>query len=375
MMRRLPVLVLLFCMVVGVASLGLDLRFLGSFEPPRENWMFEGITVGGISGLTMVPDGRFYAICDDKGENVDPPGVLYDMNIDIDQTGINSVDVSGIVQLETPDGNTYEVGSIDGEDVIWTNYGFIVCSERDQNDDPWIRQFSHDGAFVGEISVPEKFMPVFDGGQQIRGVRTNLSFEASAITPDYGTLYVMNEEALAQDGDLATPEAGTPVRLIKYDMKGGVPVEEAEYVYITEPMFAAPPQGKSGDNGVPGMIYVGHITSEFDLVVMERSYVDGAGNQIVLFGVKLGEASNVMGVEALADPNNTQTVSVLEKTCLLVISDNQDLTQVGFDPDNMEAISLGPQLSNGHYTMIIASDNNFNPKYQRNVFAAFEMVP
>lgn len=374
-MRRLAVMVLLLCVVFGVATFGLNLEYLGSFEPPRENWTFEGVTVGGISGLTLTPEGSFYAISDDKGDNIDPPGVLYKMNIDVDQAGIHSVDVVSMLQLKTPEGETYAVGSIDGEDVIWTTTGFIVCSERDQEDNPWIRQFSHDGNFIKEIPIPEKFMPAFDDDEQKRGVRTNLSFEASAMTPDYKTLYVMNEEALVQDGDVATAALGTPVRLIKYDMTSKDPVEKAEYIYMTEPMFAAPMEGRSGDNGVPGMIYVGHITSQFDLVVMERSYVDGAGNQIALFGVKFNEASNVMAIERLVNPENPQTLVVLEKTPILVISDNEDLTQVDFDPDNMEAISLGPQLANGHYTVILASDNNFNPKYQRNVFAVFEMIP
>jgi hypothetical protein len=375
MMRRLLVSVLLLCVVFGVVAFGFNLKYLGSFDPPRENWAFEGVSVGGISGLTLTPEGSFYAISDDKGDNIDPPGVLYKMNIDIDMAGIHSVEVVSMLQLNTPEGKTYAGGSIDGEDVIWTTTGFIVCSERDQANNPWIRKFSHDGAFLKEFPVPEKFMPAFDNGNQNRGVRTNFSFEASAMTPDYATLYVMNEEALAQDGDLATPVFGTPVRLIEYDMTGTDPVEKAEYVYVTEPMFATPPEGKSGDNGVPGMIYVGHITSKFDLIVMERSYVSGAGNQIALFGVKFNEATNVIGIEGLVDPENAHTILVLEKTPILVISDDKGLTQVDFDPDNMEAISLGPQLANGHYTVILGSDNNFNPKYQRNVFVAFEMVP
>jgi hypothetical protein len=253
--------------------------------------------------------------------------------------------------------------------------GFIVSSERDLENKPWVRMFSPDGKFLSEIPVPEKFIPLFDGEEQVRGVRRNLSFEASAITPDYATLYVMNEQALVQDGEVSTPESGTPVRLIEYDLSGAVPVVIGEYVYVTEPMFTTPPEGKSGDNGVPGMVYVGHITSEFDLIVMERSYVSGAGNQIGIFGVKFDDRENVMAIDALADPDNPHTISVLEKTPLLIISDNPDLTQVDFDPDNMEAIAIGPQLPNGNYTLIIASDNNFNPKYQRNVFAAFEIVP
>jgi len=58
-----------------------------------------------------------------------------------------------------------------------------------------------------------------------------------------------------------------------------------------------------------------------------------------------------------------------------LVRNDLDLAQIDFDPDNMEAISLGSQLPNGHYTLIIASDNNFNPKYQQQVFAAFEVVP
>lgn len=375
MIRRLSVLVLSICLLSSVATFALNLNYLGSFDPPRDGWTFDGITVGGISGLTLANDGSFYAICDDKGANVDPPGVLYKLNINLNEDGIHAVDVTGVVHLQTPDGDSYASGSIDAEDVLWTPTGFIACSERDQDNNPWIRQFSHEGAFVSAITVPDKFIPASEGDTQVRGTRTNLSFEASTLAPDYATLYVMNEEALVQDGDVATSMAGTPVRLIEYDMSGATPVEKAEYVYITEPMFAAPPEGKSGDNGVPGMVYVGHITSQFDLIVMERSYVPGAGNQIGLFGVKFDDASNVMGIDALADPANPQTVSVLEKTPLLIISDNKDLTQIDFDPDNMEAISLGPQLPNGNYTLIIASDNNFNPKYQRNVFAAFEIVP
>ena len=375
MVRRLLVLVLSISLLAGVAAFSMQLHYLGSFDPPRDGWTFNGIAVGGISGLTLAPDGSFYAVCDDKGKNVDPPGLLYKLNIDLDASGIHDVKVTGIVHLQTPDGQPYASGSIDAEDVLWDPTGFFVCSERDQDNNPWIRQFSHNGKFQSAIPVPEKFIPAFDGDKQVRGTRTNLSFEASTFTPDYATLYVMNEEALVQDGNVATPTAGTPVRLIEYDMSSTTPVEKAEYVYITEPMFAAPPAGKSGDNGVPGMVYVGHITSQFDLIVMERSYVSGAGNQIGLFGVKFDDSSNVMGIDSLANPGNPQTVTILEKTPLLIISDNKDLTQVNFDPDNMEAIGLGPQLPNGHYTLIIASDNNFNPKYQRNVFAAFEIVP
>jgi len=375
MIRRLSVLLVSICLLFGSVAVAMDLNYLGSFEPPNEGWAFEGINVGEISGLSLSETGGLFAIGDDRGENVDPPGVLYELEIDLDEAGIHGVDVVSVVHLKALDGQPYGANTLDAEDVLWMPNGFIVSSERDLENKPWVRMFSPDGKFLSEIPVPDKFIPLFDGEEQVRGVRRNLSFEASAITPDYATLYVMNEQALVQDGEVSTPESGTPVRLIEYDLSGAVPVVIGEYVYVTEPMFTTPPEGKSGDNGVPGMVYVGHITSEFDLIVMERSYVSGAGNQIGLFGVKFDDRENVMAIDALADPANPCTVSILKKFPLLIISDNPELTDVLFDPDNMEAIAIGPQLSNGNYTLIIASDNNFNPKYQRNVFAAFEIVP
>jgi hypothetical protein len=347
------VIILAFVVMFSFAAFAMDLNYLGSFEPPNEGWAFDGVNVGEISGLSFSDVGTFFAIGDDRGENTDPPGVLYELEINLNETGIHGVDVVSVIHLETPDGQPYEINAIDGEDVLWTPNGFIVCSERDMDNNPWVRIFSLNGKFLSEIPIPEKFIPLFDGEKQVRGVRKNLSFEASAITPDYATLFVMNEQALVQDGGVSTPESGTAVRLLKYDLSGDSAVLIGEFIYITEPMFGTPPEGKSGDNGVPGMVYVGHLTTEFDLIVMERSYVPGQGNQIGLFGVNLTTGAKVQ---------------------LLIISDNPELTDVSFDPDNMEAIAIGPRLPNGNYTLIIASDNNFNPKYQRNVFAAFEIV-
>ena len=374
-MRKALVLSFVFVIALTFVVSAMNLNYLGSWDAPQDGWTFAGVNVGGISGLTLASDGSFFAVCDDKGKNIDPPGVLYKLDIDFDENGIHGVDVVRVIHLTGPDGKPYEENSIDSEDVLWNPAGFIICSERDQGNNPWIRRFSPDGVFLSEIPVPEKFLPLFavDNSKQVQGTRTNLSFEASALTPDYAILYVMNEEALVQDGNVATPTVGTQVRLIEYDMSGATPVEKAEYVYITEPMFGTPPEGKSGDNGVPGMVYVGDITSEFDFIVMERSYVSGAGNQIGFFGVKLGNAENVMSLDYL--PGGISTISVLEKTQILIISDNPELTNIAFDPDNMEAIALGPKLPNGNYTLIIASDNNFNPKYQRNVFAVLEIVP
>ena len=74
-MKRTVLVIGLVVVLFGTSASAIELNFLGSFDPPRENWMFEGIRVGEISGLTLAVDGSFYAIGDDRGENVTPPGV------------------------------------------------------------------------------------------------------------------------------------------------------------------------------------------------------------------------------------------------------------------------------------------------------------
>ena len=380
-MRRSVLVAGLVVVLLGMTASAVELGFLGSFEPPREDWVFEGVNVGEISGLSLAADGTLYAIGDDRGENVVPPGVLYEMEIKVDLAGVHAVEVNGLIQLDSDQSmvgvQPYAAGELDGEEVLWTNDGFIVCSERDAENAPWIRKFTHTGELVAELPIPDKFIPAFDGDVQVRGVRPNLSFEAATITPDGGTLYVVNEQALVQDGNVSTADAGSPVRIIEYDLTGESPTVVGEYVYVTEPLFVRPAEGKSGDNGVPGIAYVGHITPEIDLIVMERSYVSGAGNHIGLFGVKLAphiyDREKIHALEALTGPEAPYTGLKVHKIPLLRLSDDPEQADVEFDPDNMESIAVGPQLPNGNYTLILASDNNFNPKYQRNVFAAFEI--
>jgi len=42
--------------------------------------------------------------------------------------------------------------------------------------------------------------------------------------------------------------------------------------------------------------------------------------------------------------------------------------------DNIEGVSFGPDLSHGHRSLVLVSDNNFNPD-QITQFLAFEVLP
>ena len=71
-----------------------------------------------------------------------------------------------------------------------------------------------------------------------------------------------------------------------------------------------------------------------------------------LYGVTLAGANNVAFLDALPNPFSGRGVT---KTLLL------NLTAAGFPPDNLEGIALGPRLANGRQSLILMTDDNFNP--------------
>ena len=371
-MRKAVLGILVGVLAIGAVGLAAEFRFLGDLTIPTGLWAFSGMPVGEISGLAYDHNtGIYYGICDNRGRDPEEgvAGRLYALSIGVNEDGISGVRVLDMILLDsdpgTPGIQPYGPGEVDAEEVVLTPDGrLIISSERDLENRPWIRIFSLSGEMLGEIPVPEKFMP----GEGV-GVRRNLAFEAMTITPDGKTLFVATEQALAQDGPTSTVDHGTTVRIIQYDLSGDTPVEVAEYAYVTEPIFAAP-LDTYADNGVPAMLYIKHILPEYDLLVVERAYVSGVGNDIKVFGVVLAGADDVKDLEALPFPFTGRAV---EKTLLLRISAIPEYSDIPVAPDNIEAICLGPTLPSGNPSLILASDNNFNP-HQRNLFLAFEIV-
>ncbi len=100
-----------------------------------------------------------------------------------------------------------------------------------------------------------------DGRPRVtRGIRGNLGFEGMALTPSSETLYLANEQALAQDGPVVIAR-GRHQRPDPAD--GAVRRREAaptaEYVYAVEKAFAASTDPNSpADNGVSAMLWVRH---------------------------------------------------------------------------------------------------------------------
>jgi 3-phytase len=349
------------------------LQLLGELDIPTLSLQADGTTVGGLSGVTY--DAKrdvYYVISDDKGDF--GPARFYTLKIDIGLDGIHDVRVIGTTVLDSdadaPGIQPYADSDSDTEEIVLLpDDTLLISSERDRNLVPWVRHFALDGTLMGELALPDMFLPASSPGPdgrpvQTRGVRNNLAFEGVTLAPDEDALYLINEEALAQDGPISSPAAGTQVRLsrFEFDAASATATLSRQHVYRTEPIFASPfPDNQFADNGVSSLLWIRDVLPQFDFLAMERSFVTGIGNKVAIYGVQVGDADEVSSLAALPQPFAGRTVS---KTLLV------DIGSLGVMPDNLEGLVVGPGLPDGRHAVIVLSDDNFSP-VQTNQFLLF----
>jgi len=354
--------------IVSASSLvwGSTLRYLGAFDVPTDMWGEAGDENPGLSGLAYDPTLDLYYGLSDRG------GVIYKLRLDLDQTGIHGMEVVGTVQLDSDQTRSgmqpYDEGNIDPEGLALVSGNTLyVSSEKDAHGMPWIRTFDFEGALLGQITLPQKFMPVGDMSQ---GVRGDFAFEGLATGGDAPALYVANEQGLYQDYPASTVGRGTIVRIIEYNLSRGLAKVVAEYAYGTEPIHSPPSNGNYALNGVSAIACPGQIMPEYDLLAVERSYASGVGFRIRIFGVDLAEASNITRYDKLPCLCSTRLAA---KTLLKSFPSANANSNGPIPPENVEAMTIGPQLGNGHYTLILATGGE--PFDTENTsFLAFEVL-
>jgi 3-phytase len=324
------------------------LEFLGQAIVPTGT-VFAGTTVGGLSSITYDADrGIFYSLSDDQSQL--QPARFYTVGVDLADGRLDDGDVSflGVTTLLAPDGQPYPPASFDPEGLTLAKSGeLIVTSEgiATRAIPPWARRYSLGGTYLGDLPVPDAFQPT----SATHGVRQNLAFEAAAVAPNGRHLFVGMEGALVQDGPAATLGAGSPSRILRYNLAtGGL---DAQYVYVTDPIAESPvPPTQFAVNGLVELL---PFSDQF-MLSMERSFSVGApgtGNTIKLYSVALPGADDVDGLDSIASVLGS--VRPAQKTLLL------DLRTLGIPLDNVEGMTIGPDLPDGRRSLLLVSDNNF----------------
>ncbi|MFM7219208.1 MAG: esterase-like activity of phytase family protein [Nodosilinea sp.] len=320
---------------------------------------FDDTTLGGLSALAYDRQrDRFYALSDDRGQY--GPSRFYQLAISWrlqqnGQPGFNTVTLESATVLRNQEGNPFSPGYLDPEGLaLAPNNRLWISSEGDdrQNAPPLIGEFDRTtGQLQRTLSIPSHFLPGSAAAGQV-GIRNNLGFEALTITADSGLaaarepfrLFTLGESALTQDYD-NDPSRPLYSRFLHYLVGPAQTTLIAEHAY---PLDLEP----SGAivNGVTALLAIdpgGHF------LALERAY------GLRGFGVKLyqwatGGATDISNLPSLVAPG--QDLRPIAKQLVV------DFKDAPWPVDNLEGMALGPRLADGSQSLILISDNNFQPE-------------
>jgi len=332
-------------------------EFLGRVVLPH-GLTFADTVVGGLSGIVFdSASQRLWALSDDRGEH--GPVRLYRLRLDLtpaDPVAPAVVTIEAMVPVTRRDGRPFEARSIDPEGLALLADGFLLSTEGIARAGiaPFIAELGFDGRVRRELPLPERVAPAPG-----RGVRNNLGFEALTVTAGGRWVLAGLENALVQDGPEATVETGSPARILRLDRRGEL--RRSELVYPVERLSAAP-RGERG-HGVNGLVDLLPIADD-RLLALEREFVEGVGGSVRLYEVSLAGATDVAGLGSLAGAAFTPV-----RKGLLV-----DFADLGIAIENFEGISFGPALPDGRATLLVVSDDNFNPAQEATTFLVFALA-
>jgi len=347
-----------------------QLRLIGEQRLPWQQ-AFRGTTVGGLSGIDYdAKHGDWIMISDDRSDH--NPARYYRATLQYDDKAFTAFTLTDVVPLLQPDGTTYPsrkeydqrggiVSDLESLRVDPRDGAVWYSSEGDVKlgMDPFLRRAAPDGRFQFELPLPPLF--TVDKAERF-GPRDNQSFEGVSFAPDGNTIWVSLEGPMYQDGPLPDPEHGAVDRITHFTRAGKV---LGQYVYPLGKIPAAPGKGKYADNGISEMLSL----TPTRLLTLERSGVEAADGTFTTY-VRIYEidTAGATDVSALPTLAGAQFKPVSKRLVL-------DLNAIGLPHvDNLEGMSFGPTLPNGHASLVLISDDNFSKKQVTQVLV-FEVIP
>lgn len=348
------------------------LKFLSEFIVPfKQN--FKGTTIGGLSGIDYDKEHDLYYLLSDDRSDINPVR-FYTARIRLSEKGIDTVSFSDVRFLLQPNGKNYPSfklypeQSVDPEDIrfnsktgelFWSSEGErILTGKTHVLIKPSIITSRSDGRYVNIFPLPETVAVTATE----KGVRRNGALESLSFNKDFSTLYTTLEEPLFEDGPRADIEkTNSYVRFFEFDMQSQENI--AQYAYPLESIaYPSNPVTAFKINGVSEIL----AFDNNQILVVERSYSTGRlVCTIRVFLADFSSADNIKNVKSLRE-NAPQ--HLMNKQLLLNMDD------LGFHIDNVEGVTFGPQLPNGHQSLIFVTDDNFQQK-QKTQFLLFEIIP
>lgn len=319
---------------------------------------FEGTQLGGLSAIAYDRSrDRFYALSDDRQR----PRV-YTLGLGLSTTGITEVSIDAVTDLKDEAGGT--IAPLDAEGMVLTPGGsLIVSSEGSPKEQlpPLLQEFDlTTGQLKTTFRIPERYWLGVDDPTdgQTQGIQENIGFEALTISAPGGVyepyrLFVATEGPLYQDLDI-DPEIPFKNRWLHYLIDPnfselGQSTLLSEHLYLMD----AAPLG-AVVNGLSEILSIdvgGHFLG------LERAF-GLQGLSLKLYQLATGVATDISAIATLQ--GDTSGITPIRKQLVAALTP--------LDPDNLEAMTLGPKLQDGRQSLIMVSDNNFDPRQKTQIW-------
>ncbi|ESA36440.1 hypothetical protein N836_00770 [Leptolyngbya sp. Heron Island J] len=321
---------------------------------------FEGTRVGGLSAIAYDRDrNQYYALSDDRQRPR-----FYTLALDLKPTGIAAAKVGAVTELNDQAGDS--IAPLDAEGMVLTpSRSLIVSSEGSprQNIPPKLQEFDLEtGQLKTNFRLPDRYLlaPKEEAstGPQTQGIQENIGFEALTISAPGGPyepfrLFAATEGPLYQDLDL-DPEIPFKNRWLHYlvdpNFSGAgqsTLLSEHWYAMDVAPLGAV----LNGLSEILSIDVAGHF------LAIERAF-GLQGVSIKLYQLATGVASDTSAIATLQ--GDTSGLTPIRKQLVA------DLTPL--QPDNLEAMTLGPRLQDGSQSLIMVSDNNFDDRQETQIW-------
>jgi len=348
-----------------------QIKLIGEYVVPNHK-QFNGTTIGGLSGIDYdFKRGVYYLISDDRSEY--NPARFYTAKVYFTPTSVDSVVFVDVTPLKNKEGQTYPNTHQDPfhtpdpealrynpktDQMTWSSEGERgIKNGKMVLEDPAVTIINKDGSFVDSFTLPSNMHM----SAEEKGPRQNSVFEGVSFGDDYKTLYVSVEEPIYEDG----PRAGTGdstawTRILKFDNSTRQPIAQYAYQLDAIPYPAIPPTAYK-INGIPDILYIGNNK----MIVLERAY--STGRLACTIKVFLADLSNAKDIGTTGQAIKPAAHPITKKLLFNFESLNQYI-------DNVEGVTFGPTLPNGHRTLVFVVDDNFS-KVEQMQFFVFEVIP
>jgi hypothetical protein len=336
---------------------------------------FENTKIGGLSGIYFdSASSTLYAVSDDRGRKGEPR--LYEFNFKVNDGKI-AITPQAVHFMRKGDQHEEpaekapakrDLGTIlDMEGLAPLPWGnFLISSEGDGNHKPRIApeilDVKKNGTWVRSFELPQKFIPE-KTGRQTRGVRNNRGFEGATATPGGEQIFLINEEALVQDSEIAEG----PLRILVLGMPEAWVIKPSkEHFYWPEKATT-----KADQVRLAGRVAEALSLSSEKLLILERTAEVGTKSMGFVCQIYLASLAGASDVSAIDSLKGAQLESLKPAKKELVLDFDTLKEKLGGSIENFEGLAFGPEV-NKNKTLIVISDNNFK-KSERTQILLFKM--